>query len=179
MEFSSLIQKRRSHRKYAASPISDADLKLILRAALMSPSSKGRRSWHFVVVSDKDVLQSLSTAKESNSAFVSEASHAIVVIAEESENDCWIEDGSIAAFAMQLQAEDLGIGSCWIQIRDKQHASGDISAEAYIRRLLMIPDRFRVLCYLAMGHKAEERKLQNEERLKWDQVHYDVFSPEK
>ena len=34
-------------------------------------------------------------------------------------SDVWIEDASIASIMIQLQAEDLGLGSCWVQVRER------------------------------------------------------------
>ena len=48
--FRDLVQKRRSVRKFTDEDIKAEDLQTILRAALMSPTSKGTRAWHFVVV---------------------------------------------------------------------------------------------------------------------------------
>ena len=53
MEFKDLVQMRRSHRKFTDEEIDGEDVKLILRAGLMSPTSKGQRAWQFVVVDDK------------------------------------------------------------------------------------------------------------------------------
>ena len=53
MEFKDLVQMRRSHRKFTEQEIDGDDVKTILRAGLMSPTSKGQRSWQFVVVDDK------------------------------------------------------------------------------------------------------------------------------
>ena len=47
-DFKSLAQMRRSHRKFTSEEIDPEALKLILRAALMSPTSKSQRAWHFV-----------------------------------------------------------------------------------------------------------------------------------
>ena len=51
--FKDLAQLRRSHRKFTEEEIDGDDLKLILRAGLMAPTSKGQRAWQFVVVDDK------------------------------------------------------------------------------------------------------------------------------
>ncbi|MBQ1719860.1 MAG: nitroreductase family protein, partial [Bacteroidales bacterium] len=118
-DFKQLIAQRRSHRKFTQQPVEDADVKLLLRAALMSPTSKNQRAWKFVVVTDSRQMELLSHAKENGAQFLKDAPLAIVVLGNAEENDCWVEDGSLAAFAMQLQAEDLGLGSCWIQIRDR------------------------------------------------------------
>lgn len=55
--FKELVQKRRSYRNFTNEEIDSEDVKLILRAALMSPTSKGRRSWHFIVVDDKMAIE--------------------------------------------------------------------------------------------------------------------------
>ena len=103
--FKELAQIRRSHRKFTNEEIDAEDVKLILRAALMAPSSKGQRAWHFVVVEDKMDIEKLSDAKEIGGQFLKEAPLCIVVLGDALENDCWIEDGSIAAISMQYQAE--------------------------------------------------------------------------
>ena len=51
-DFKTLVQTRRSVRKYTDQPIDADDLKTILRAALMSPTGKSVRGWHFIVVDD-------------------------------------------------------------------------------------------------------------------------------
>ena len=98
--FKDLAQQRRSHRKFTSEEVDGDDLKLILRAALMSPTSKGQRSWQFVVVDDKMDLEKLSDAKNMGSQFLKSAPVAIVVLGDPLQNDCWVEDGSIAAVSM-------------------------------------------------------------------------------
>ena len=61
--FSELIRLRRSMRKFTPELLTSDEVKLLLRAALMSPTSKGLHSWEFVVVDDAAALHSLSTAK--------------------------------------------------------------------------------------------------------------------
>jgi len=172
--FKDLAQLRRSHRKFTDEEIDAEDVRLILRAALMSPTSKGQRAWQFVVVDDRQDIEKLSDAKEFGSQFLKDAPLAIVVLGDPMQNDCWIEDGSIAAISMQYQAEDLGLGSCWIQMRGRGLSDGT-SADTVIRGILDIPDNLSVLCVLAFGHKADERKPQNEEKLKWENVHAGKF----
>lgn len=167
--FETLIAQRRSHRKFTSEAIDAEQVRLLLRAALMSPTSKNQRAWKFVVVDDAVKLEKLSDVKETGAQFLKGAPLAIVVMGNSQENDCWIEDGSIAAFAMQLQAEDLGLGSCWIQIRDR-HLSDGTDSEIIVRGILDIPEEERILCILAFGHPADIRQPQNEERLKWERV---------
>jgi nitroreductase len=168
--FKDLAQLRRSHRKFTDEEISADDVRLILRAALMSPTSKGQRAWQFVVVDDKQDIEKLSDAKDMGAQFLKGAPLAVVVLGDPVQNDCWVEDGSIAAISMQYQAEDLGLGSCWAQMRGRGLADG-VSADTVIRGILDIPENMSVLCVLGFGHKADERKPQNEDKLKWENVH--------
>ena len=64
---------------------------------------------------------------------------------------------------MQYQIEDLGLGSCWVQMRGRGLSDGT-SAETVIQGVLNIPENLSCLCVLAVGHKADERKPQNEDR---------------
>ena len=70
MDFKDLVQQRRSHRKFTAEEIDGEDVKMILRAGLMSPTSKGQRAWQFVVVDNKADLEKLSDAKDLGGAFI-------------------------------------------------------------------------------------------------------------
>ena len=172
--FKDLVQLRRSHRKFTDEEIDAEDVKLILRAALMAPTSKSQRSWQFVVVDDKTDLEKLSDAKDMGGQFLKGAPLAVVVLGDPVQNDCWIEDGSIAAISMQYQAEELGLGSCWIQMRGRGLTDGT-TADTVIQWVLGIPENLSVLCIIAIGHKADERKPQNEDRLKWENVHVDKY----
>jgi len=167
--FKDLVQQRRSHRKFTDELVDGEHVQLILRAALMSPTSKSGRSWQFVVVDDKTILERLADAKSMGSQFLKDAPLAIVVAGDSTINDCWIEDCSIAAISMQYQAEELGLGSCWVQMRGRGLADGT-SADTVIRGLLGLPENISVLCVIAIGHPSDERKPQNEDRLKWENV---------
>lgn len=174
MEFKDLVQMRRSHRKFTAEEIDAEAVKLILRAGLMAPTSKGQRAWQFVVVDDRQDLEKLSDAKDMGGQFLKDAPLAIAVLGDPLQNDCWVEDGSIAAISMQYQAAELGLGSCWIQMRGRGLSDGT-TADTVIQGVLNIPENLSCLCILAVGHKADERKPQNEDKLKWENVHVGKF----
>jgi nitroreductase len=63
MDFEQLVQKRRSIRKFLNEELSADEVRKILRAGLMSPTSKSSRAWQFVVVDDKAMLEKLSKCK--------------------------------------------------------------------------------------------------------------------
>lgn len=169
-DFKELVKTRRSHRKFSSEEIAPEAVQLIMRAALMSPTSKSQRAWQFVVVDDKTDIEKLADAKNLGSQFMKGAPLAVVVLGDPMQNDCWVEDGSIAAISMQYQAEELGLGSCWVQMLGRGLDDGT-PADEVIRGILDIPANYNVLCVVAFGHYIDERKPQNEDNLKWENVH--------
>ena len=150
--FHDLIFNRRSIRKYTSEEISPEDVKQILEAALVAPSSKNKMPCQFVVVDDKAALAALSKCKDFGAKPIA----------------------SIAAFMMQLQAQDLGLGSCWIQVRERYSADGS-SAEEYVKESLSIPPDIRVLCILSLGHKDEEKQPYEQDQCKWEKIHIEKW----
>ena len=173
-DFNELVKIRRSHRKFTDEEISPEHVQSILRAALMSPTSKSQRAWQFVVVDDKTDIEKLADAKDLGSQFMTGGPLAVAVLGDPMRNDCWVEDGSIAAVSMQYQAEELGLGSCWVQMRARGLDDGT-PADEVIRGVLDIPANLNTLCIIAVGHKADERKPQNEDNLKWENVHAEKY----
>lgn len=170
--FKELAQARRSHRIYTDEPVSDEYVRTILRAALMSPTAKGLRKWRFVVTDNKEKIEELAGIRTAGSQFLDGAPVVIAVLGEPREQELWIEDGAIAAVSMQYQAEDLGLGSCWCHVRGRNSKEAGVSAEEKVREILGIPAECSVLCLIAVGHPADERKPQDEDALKWDRVSY-------
>lgn len=168
-DFKTIVGCRRSCRKFTKEEISGEDLRLILRAALMSPTSKSQRNWHFAVVDNRHDIEKLSDAKAMGSQFMKDAPLAIVVMGEPKANDCWVEDCSIAAISMQYQAEELGLGSCWVQMRSRGLSDGHTANEV-IHGILDLPEHLEVLCVLAIGYPDGIRKPQDEDSLKWENV---------
>ena len=173
-DFSELIKMRRSMRKFTEKELTQDEVVTLMKAALMSPSSKRSNCWQFIVVDDKKTLKELSHCKESSSSFIADAALAIVVVADPLVSDVWIEDASIASIMIQLQAEDLGLGSCWVQIRERFTATG-MSSDEFVHGILGIPLQLQVLSIIAIGHKGMERKPFNEEHLQWEKIHLNKF----
>jgi nitroreductase len=167
--FRNLLIKRRSARKFTTELLSSEETKTILEAALLSPTSKNKRSWSFIAVEDKEMLAKLAKCKEHGASFLADAALAIVVLGNPLESDVWIEDASIAAINMQLQAEELGIGSCWIQVRERFFTE-TILATQYINELLNVPIPIEALCIIAFGKKEKERSANDVDKLHWEKV---------
>lgn len=175
--FHDLFFQRRSIRKYTQEPVDANDAHLILEAALTAPTSKSGRSWQFVVVEDKDMLARLAECKPNYATSIKDCPLAVVVVADTTKSEAWIEDASVAAAFMTMQATALGLGSCWVEVRDRFREDGQ-PAEEYVRELLGIPEQFGVLCVLTIGHKNEERRPIDPAKLQWEKVHIGAWRNE-
>ena len=169
--FSELIKKRRSMRKFTEEELTQEQVVTLMKAALMAPTSKRSNAWQFIVVDDKETLKKLSFCKEQASQFIADAALAVVVTADPLASDVWIEDASIY---LQLQAEDMGLGSCWVQLRERFTASG-MSSNEYVHDVLDIPLQLQALSIIAIGHKGMERKPFNEDNLQWEKIHLNKY----
>lgn len=172
--FLELLKRRRSSRVFTGEPISEDNVCMLMKAALMSPSGHRYNPWEFVLVEDKEVLKALSVSKEHGAGLLEGAAMAIAVVADTTKTDVWIEDCSIATIIIQLAAEELGLGSCWVQIRRRTDAAGNM-AEDNVREALGIPAHYAVLSIVGVGHKARETKPFDEENLQWEKVHIGCF----
>ena len=148
-----LLRKRRSIRQFKKERIAPAQIDALKEAVLRSPSSRAITPWKFWFVQDADLIGKLSRCKESGSAFLKGAPLAVVVCGDETMSDVWIEDCSIAAIIVHLTAVSLGLGGCWIQIRNRMH-SAKTTSEDYIRETLGIAHPLRVLAIVAVGLPA-------------------------
>ena len=173
--FSTLISNRRSTRKFKPQLLTSEQVMTILQSALKAPSSQGKKAWQLVAIEDKEMLQKLSLSKEHGAEFIAESALAVVVLGDCMLSDAWMEDATIAAIFMQLQAEDLGLGSCWCQI-NKRETADQTDAADYVRQLLDIPYQLEVLSIIAFGHKGETKKPIADEDLAWEKVHIEQFT---
>lgn len=155
--FIDLLRNRRSIRAFAPQPVEKEKIELLTEAVLRAPSSRGINPWGFVFVTDPETIARLARAKPHGAAFLAKAPLAVVVYADPAKSDVWVEDAAIATLIVHLAAADLGLGSCWIQIRQRPHDETR-SASRYITEVLGIPPAMEVEAMVAVGYPAEEKK---------------------
>ncbi len=168
--FTDLIRRRRSIRQFQPQPVEPEKVEALIEAALRAPSSRSLNPWEFILVDDPEQLRALSSAKPHGASFLAEAPLGIVVCADPQRCDVWVEDCSIALIFMQLMATDLGLGSCWIQIRKRHHASGRPARDLIAERL-QIPAHLEVAAMLAVGYPVRKNPPRPAANLRFDKVH--------
>lgn len=146
-----LIKRRRSIRKYTSEPVTEAEVRQLLEAAMAAPSANNRQPWHFILVRDKQTKVRLAKAHRW-SGMIAEAALAIAVCGEKRRSRHWVQDTSAAAENLLLAATALDLGAVWIGIHP------DRAREAYVQEALGIPEEIGVLCLIAVGRPAEHKR---------------------
>jgi nitroreductase len=169
-----MLYQRRSIRKYTGASIPDELLEQVIKTGLASETSRNRRSWEFIVVRDKAMLAKMAHFRQHSALMLEGADAAVVVLGDEEKSDVWTEDCSIAMAHMHLMADQLGLGSCWIQGRDREAIDGG-STEDYLRRILQFPWECRLEAILSLGMPDEELPARTPESLPFNKVHINKF----
>lgn len=168
-----LLINRRSIRKYKDKKIEKDKLDKILKGALTSPSGRSIRPWELIVVDDREILEKLAASRGGASKPLSNAPLAIVIAANPELTDVWIEDASIISVVIQLMAQSLGLGSCWIQSRERFTQDNE-SVSEYVKDILNIPENYTVESMIAIGYPDEEKDPHETDSL-LEKVHYNKY----
>lgn len=148
------IMTRTSIRAYTKDTISKEQIDQLLRAGMAAPSAANKQPWHFVVVTDRQLLKDLGNSSN-NWKMTAEAPLAIVVCGDLTKaldndgRDMWIEDTSAATENILLAAHGLGLGAVWTGVYPIQER------EDAVAKLLNLPDNLVPMATVVVGHPAE------------------------
>ncbi len=156
MEFSELVRKRRSVRKYSDRKVERELLQQILEeVADLAPSSRNSRSTRFLVIDDEAVIARIARMRDYGSAFAQGAPCVVLVMGDRTKSDLWQVNCAISATMLLEALVDKGLAGCWIHVegrpRLKAEPQGEQAAE-YLRTFLPVPDECGVLCAVACGY---------------------------
>jgi len=172
--FISLIEKRRSIREFLKKEVEAEKIDMLVEAALRSPSSRGFNPWRFIFVTDQGLLERLSRAKKVGSSFLKNAPLGVVVCGDPDKSDVWVEDVSIASTFILLAAESIGLGGCWIQIRQRMHSDTE-TAQSYVSKVLSVPEKYQVESILAVGYPDGKKPPHGKHELEYEKVYLDLY----
>ena len=165
MEFSEVVNKRRSIRRYKTDNIPEEYINEILESARIAPSGSNKQPWHFLVVNEKDIIKKLGLPE-----WAAEAPIILVCCVDPIEGRWYIIDGSIAFEHVILSATNLGLGTCWIG----RFYTNLGETDERIKKILNIPDHMRVLAVTPLGYPAEQPIVIQRKKMA-DITHYNKF----
>jgi nitroreductase len=145
------IFKRRSIRAYTSQAVAEDDVSALLEAAMAAPSAANKKPWHFVVVTDRKVLDALAEAHPYGS-MLSQATLAVAVCADPGVSEAyWVQDCSAATENLLVAVSTLGLGAVWLGCHPRDER------KSAVRRVLGIPESIEVLSLVSVGHPDEEK----------------------
>jgi len=162
MALMELIQKRRSVRRYSDRPVAREDILKCLEAARLAPSACNSQPWKFIVIDEpglKDrVAEKIFSGIYSMNKFAKEAPVLIAVLSEKGrflssfggqvrDTRYFLVDLGIACEHLILEAEELGLGTCWLGWFD----------EGALKKELKIPKGKKIDIVISLGYPAEEK----------------------
>ncbi len=163
-----VIKTRKSIRKYKDTPVEAEKLTNVLEAARLAPSARNLQDWKFIAVTDTEKRLALQEACGGQRQ-VGQAPVTLVVCAN---NDSVMSCGqskttidcSIAMSFMLLQAEEEGLGMCWLGhfYEDK------------VKAVLNIPDDYIVVAVSPLGY-ADEDPVRKPRKAAEDVICYNEF----
>ncbi len=169
------ILTRRSVRSFLNTPVSEEELKAILRAGMFAPSAHNRRTWEFITVTERPLLNELSVMSR-YWGMLKEAPLCIVTCGyspgiKPEDEEFLIQNSSAATENMLLMAHSLGLGAVWLGIcRERPYYNS-------VKALLKIPADVRVVSLMAVGRPKAELApralpLERFEAEKWHRERY-------
>jgi nitroreductase len=176
MPVNKLIAQRRSIRRYLDKPVEREKILECLEAARLAPSADNVQPWRFLVIDDPDLKEKFSkevfSGIYSHTKFAAKAPVLILILArldiitnrigkQIQDVNFYLIDIGIAGEHFVLQAEELGLGTCWIAWFNSRKA----------RKMLQIPKKYKIISLLSMGYyekrTAREKKRKKLEDISW------------
>jgi nitroreductase len=157
--FIEIVRSRRSIRRFLPRPVENEKILACLEAARLAPSSHNSQPWRFVVIDEPGLKEALCREAFSGvykmSQFAAQAPVIVVVMAAKEVVahrlgrriqgvSFHLIDIGIAGEHLVLQAEELGLATCWMGWFNRRRA----------RRVLKPPRKFEVVALLPVGYAA-------------------------
>jgi nitroreductase len=165
METWDAIRARRNVRTYLPDPVSDADLNRIAEAGWRAPSASNRQHWNFIIVTDREQLQALSTVWQGARHIAGAAAAIALVVPQPADERSKVVDQydlGQATYAFMVAAADLGIGTGHSSVGDQDKA----------REILGVPADYDVAFLIGIGYPADRplKPILKPNRLPFDEV---------
>ena len=169
------ILARTSIRSYQDRPVEQDKIEKLLRAGMAAPSAVDKRPWHYIVVTDKQVLKGLAEANP-NAGMAARAPLAIVVCGDKNKAltrvpDYWVQDASAATENILIAAQGMGLGAVWTGTYPVTERVEKVAA------VLNLPDHIIPFCTIVIGYP--ERPQAPKDKWNEDNISYNTFGGAK
>ena len=169
------ILARTSVRSYQDRPVEQDKIEKLLRAGMAAPSAVDKRPWHFIVITDKQVLNGLAQANP-NAGMAARAPLAIVVCGDKTKAltrvpEYWVQDVAAATENILIAAQGMGLGAVWTGTYPVTDRVEKVAA------VLNLPEHIIPFCTIVIGYPEKPQAPKD----KWDEsnISYNTYGGAK
>lgn len=160
---------KRSVRAFKPDPIEQNKIEILLKAAMCTSTSENQNEWEYVVVTDPQLLSSLSQISP-YTACIKDSPLAIVLLANTdstSLSDSWEQKTSAATEAILLECVHLDMTGVWFGI------SPMTERMAFVSKLFKLPENLKPFAITAIGYPLNKEDMDRE--FNFSTVHYNGY----
>ncbi|MFI3318231.1 MAG: nitroreductase family protein [Rikenellaceae bacterium] len=168
------ILSRSSVREFTTERVAPEMIEIMLRAAMSSPSACNCQPWEFVVIDDREILNTIPKYVK-GAHMAARAQHAIAICGvmertlDAPLDAFWIQDCASATENMLLAAHAMDLGAVWCGVYPD---NGTSRVEA-ISKLLNLPEGVIPMSIVVFGHKKAQAAIHDKWRPEY--IHYNKF----
>lgn len=145
------VFSRRSIRRFDDKAVSEGDIEKLLKAGFSAPSSMALYPCHFIVVTEKAVMEGIMSFHDKAPALRT-APLAVIVCADTEKSPLsWRDDCAAATMNIIYGAAALGLASCWHGIYPREHRV------LPAKKLFSLPDSIMPYSFIALGYASEPK----------------------
>ncbi len=173
MDILKVFKNRRSVRKYLDKLIPKTIIDTILEYVFYAPTGANRKPVEVIVIDDKNTIEKIRNCRADHFKFLETAPLCFVVLVDEKKSTAWQCDASIAAIYIQLLAQNFDLASCWGHVHNRYYNGN--STEECIRRILNVPNNFRILCVIGVGYPNEKKAPHSNNEVDKHKIHFNKY----
>ena len=159
------LNTRRSIRAFTPRPVSLEIVRELVRAAMHAPSAGNEQPWHFVILTDRELLDKIPDFHP-YAGMLAEAPVAVLVCGDprqEKHPGMWVQDCAAATQNLLLAAHAKGLGAVWVGVHPREDRIEPL------RRLMALPEVVIPFALIPIGHPAETPE--SEDRYRPELIH--------
>lgn len=172
MDFLTLAKQRCSVRNYKKIEVEDEKLQKLLEAAHVAPTAANQQSQRLLVIKSEEGLKKLSQGTNCHGAplaIIVCGDHSNVFVRPFDKKDMVDIDATIVADHIVMEAEDLGLSTCWLTYFEP----------SVIRKQFNIPSNLEPVAIVSIGYaasaKASPERHKNDRKSIDEIVAYETF----
>jgi nitroreductase len=150
METLEAIFTRRSIREYAQRAVPEEAVQELLAAAMQAPSAGNQQPWHFIIVTERKLLDALAGVLPYGSSL--KAAPLAVAVCVDTDllkhPDYWVQDCSAATQNLLLAAHAQGLGAVWLGVYPLEKRVESV------KQILGLPGQVFPLSLVSVGYPA-------------------------